>query len=188
MSYSQDSLNSSLLRNRVVEAGLAIAALICLVLVVYKSTRTKTEAIVPRPQYTADGKLPDGVYALLHEGLTQNQAKDLNERHHIFEVHTEDGEVELVAISMSSYLPLQLADTPVLANGENGHPMIGLKLARHLEPALERFTGQNKRIAIVLDDEIVTRHKVHGPITGGEIMITRCTDEKCEVIYAKLTD
>lgn len=42
------------------------------------------------------------------------------------------------------------------------------------------------KIAMVVDGEIVTRHKIRSVITGGKLQITRCVDNACEVIRAKL--
>jgi len=188
MTNNHESLKPALLRNRLLGAVILVAMLVCLVTIISPSTTKRADATVPRPLISEDGKLPDGVYALLREGITPDETEKLAEPHHVLVGHTTEGEQELVAVAMHSYLPLELARVPVLSEGENGHFSIDLKLAPNLESALEAFTGRHKRIAIVLDGEIVTRHKVHGPIKGGEVKISRCGDERCEVIYAKLTD
>jgi hypothetical protein len=36
------------------------------------------------------------------------------------------------------------------------------------------------------DGEIVTLHKIRTVVTGGKLQITRCTDDACVVIRAKL--
>lgn len=39
---------------------------------------------------------------------------------------------------------------------------------------------------MVVDGEIVSLHKIRRVITGDKLQITRCTDNACEVIRAKL--
>jgi len=52
----------------------------------------------------------------------------------------------------------------------------------------EAFTRahQGGRMAMVIDGEIVTLHKVRSVITDGKVQITRCTDNACEVLRSKL--
>ena len=44
------------------------------------------------------------------------------------------------------------------------------------------------KVAMVVDGEIVTLHKIRTVITGGKLQITRCQDNACEVIKAKLVN
>jgi hypothetical protein len=40
---------------------------------------------------------------------------------------------------------------------------------------------------LVVDGQIVTLHKIRSVVTDGKLQITRCTDDACQVIRAKLT-
>jgi preprotein translocase subunit SecD len=44
------------------------------------------------------------------------------------------------------------------------------------------------RIAMVVDGEIITLHKIRSVVAGGKLQITRCQDNASEVIRAKLVD
>jgi preprotein translocase subunit SecD len=59
------------------------------------------------------------------------------------------------------------------------------KYAQRLEDFSRRHLGGT--VAIVLDGEIVTLHKVRSVVSGGQVQITRCSDNACEVLKAKLT-
>jgi preprotein translocase subunit SecD len=53
---------------------------------------------------------------------------------------------------------------------------------------LKEFTTRNvmKQVALVIDGQAVTVHKIREPITGGQIQISRCTDNACEKLYYEL--
>jgi preprotein translocase subunit SecD len=63
-----------------------------------------------------------------------------------------------------------------------------VSLARKNVKRAETFTRAHLggRIAMVVDGEIVTLHKIRTVITDGKVQIARCTDNACDVIYSKL--
>jgi len=69
-----------------------------------------------------------------------------------------------------------------------GKSILSVSLARKNVERTEAFTRAHLggKVAMVIDGEIVTLHKIRSVITGGKLQITRCTDNACEVIRAKL--
>jgi preprotein translocase subunit SecD len=52
------------------------------------------------------------------------------------------------------------------------------------------FTEKNimHQIAFVTDGTVITIHKIRAAVTDGEIQITRCTDNACQVLYLRLKE
>ena len=71
---------------------------------------------------------------------------------------------------------------------KRGLTLLTVKLQKEHVKALENFTEKyiNSQIAIVLDKEIITIHKIRSVIRDGNFQITRCEDNACERIYSKL--
>jgi hypothetical protein len=43
-------------------------------------------------------------------------------------------------------------------------------------------------VAIVVGGEVLTMHKIKEPITSGQLQISRCNDNACELLYVRLRD
>jgi len=69
-----------------------------------------------------------------------------------------------------------------------GKSILTVSLKRKYAERAEVFTRAHLggRIVMIVDGEIVTLHKIRSVIVGGQLQITRCTDDACEVIRAKL--
>jgi hypothetical protein len=93
-----------------------------------------------------------------------------------------------VAIDTRDYVPLVIEGTPEMISNGQGKSVLTVSLARKNAERAEAFTRAHLggRIAMVVDREIVTLHKIRSVITGGKVQITRCTDNACEVIRSKL--
>ena len=93
-----------------------------------------------------------------------------------------------VAIDRRDYVPLIIEGTPEMKRDGQGKSVLTVSLARKNAESAEAFTRAHLggRVAIVVDGEIVTLHKIRSVITGGRVQITRCTDNACEVIRSKL--
>ena len=86
------------------------------------------------------------------------------------------------------YVPLIIQGTPEVKPDAQGKSVLTVSLARKNAERAESFTRAHLggRIAIVVDGEIVTLHKIRSVITGGRMQIIRRTDNACEVIRSKL--
>jgi len=95
-----------------------------------------------------------------------------------------------VALDPNDYVPLVIEGMPEMKSDGQGKSVLTVCLARRNAERAEAFTRAHLggRIAMVVDGEIVTLHKIRSVITGGKVQITRCTDNACEVIRSKLVN
>jgi preprotein translocase subunit SecD len=100
----------------------------------------------------------------------------------------ENEPLSYVTIDRDSFVPLLIEGTPRLGTDPNGRSMLSITLARDQAKRLEDFTRAHLggRVATILDGEIITLNKIRAVITGGEVQMTRCTDEACQFVRAKL--
>jgi hypothetical protein len=149
----------------------------------------------PFPAATADRRLRDGVYPVLREAASADSAHDPERAHVVLpydDRYSEPAERSprtYVALDTTSWVPMILEGSPERRPDGSGRTLLGVTLDRRYAKLLEAFTTRHLggRIAIVLDDEIVTMHKIRSVIREGKVQITRCDDNACEVLYSKLT-
>jgi preprotein translocase subunit SecD len=142
---------------------------------------------VPRP-------LPNGVYAVLGESVERDAIGGDRESSLVLVYDRKYSEVDqkepskYVAIDTRSFVPLILDGPPETNKSDRGWTMLSVTLARAQVKPLEEFTRAHLggRVAIVLDGEIVTIHKVRSVIRDGKAQITRCGDDACRTLLLKL--
>jgi hypothetical protein len=95
---------------------------------------------------------------------------------------------EYLAVDDSAFVPLVLEEPPEARKDDRGWTMLSVTLRREHVKTLEAFTRAhlNGRVAIVLAGEVISTHKVRSVITDGRLQITRCGDNACEILRAKL--
>jgi len=138
--------------------------------------------------------LPNGVYAVLREGLTREEVQLSKVPHLIFlydRKYSESDKNEppkYVALDTSFFVPLVLAGPPDTEKDDRGWTLLNVTLAREHVKSLENFTRVHLggRVAIVVDGEIITIHKVRTVIQDGRAQITRCRDDACQTLRVKL--
>ncbi len=93
-----------------------------------------------------------------------------------------------VALDAKDYVPLVIEGTPDMRSDGQGKSVLSVSLVRKNVKRAESFTRAHLggRLAMVIDGEIVTLHKIRTVITDGKVQITRCTDNACEVLRSKL--
>lgn len=146
-------------------------------------------------QESAERKLQNGFYPVSGEAATRSEA--LKENHACIALIYDGKDVDstylsspqFVAIDTSSFVPLILAGSPTALKDGSGRTLLGVTLAKKYVGRLETFTKAHLggKVAIVLDGEIITMHKIRSVISEGKIQITRCYDNACEVLLSKLT-
>ena len=141
----------------------------------------------------AGGALVDGAYAIQSETpLPSDPCGSPLQNTRVYDPKradpTSDGERRYVTVDTTSFVPLVLAAPPESREQPDGRRMLEVALAQENVKKLEDFTREHLggRIAVVLDDEIVSVHKIRTVIEGGRFQITRCTDRACDRILAKL--
>lgn len=139
--------------------------------------------------------LPNGVYAVLREAPTAKEAQPEKEPFKVLiydQKHSpsdQDAPPKYLALDTSDFVPLILAEPPQARKDDRGWTLLNVRLAPAQEKALEKFTRDhlNGHVAIVIDGEVITTHKVRSVITDGHAMISRCQDNACETLRLKLT-
>jgi preprotein translocase subunit SecD len=141
-----------------------------------------------------DKKLPDGVYAVLREGLKEKDVLPLKDgealavhRHR----YLKDGDKEpprFLVVRSAPDVPLDLAVAPKADKEGEEVVRILLKLRPKAAAALERLTRarQGRQVAIVVGGEVVTVHKVRAVIKGGDVQITSCTPGGATYLFKQL--
>jgi len=139
--------------------------------------------------------LDNGAYAILREAPTPQEARVqrvpqvvLAYDRRKYSDATPNEPLAYVAIDPRDYVPLIIEGTPEMKTDGQGKSVLTVSLARNNVERAEAFTRAHLggRIAMVVDGEIVTLHKIRSVITDGRVQITRCTDNACEVIRSKL--
>jgi len=141
------------------------------------------------------GSLTRGVYAVLREGLTREEAQPAGKAPHVTllynQKYSEADRKEppkYVALDTSFFVPLVLAGPPETRKVDRGWTQLNVRLAPEHVKTLEDFTRAHLggRVAIVIDGEIITMHTVRSVIEGGDVLISRCQDDACQVLRMKL--
>lgn len=146
-------------------------------------------AAAPRPE----APLADGLYAVLDEAPSAEGLARVGGAIRRVPAGDSADPPRYVALDISSgpaaHVPLVLAAPPKAEVDGAGRTLLGVTLASEHVATLAAFTRAHVggRSAVVVGDEVVTVHKVRQVIEDGRLKITRCDDDRCTVLYSKLT-
>jgi preprotein translocase subunit SecD len=151
--------------------------------------------VVAWPQEKAPTKkVPDGVYAVQRESLTEKEVLPLRDGE-VLLVHRhrylKKGDSEpprFLVVRFSPDVDLDLAAEPKAIKDEAETVRILLKLQAKAATALERLTQDHvgRQVTIVVGGEVVTMHKVREVIKGGDVQITSCAAGAAEYLLDQL--
>jgi len=138
--------------------------------------------------------LANGVYAVLREGVTREEVETEKRPHAVlvydrkYSDADKDQPPRYIALDTSSFVPLVLAGPPEAHKDDRGWTLLNITLAREHVKTLEDFTRAHLGgvVAIVIDGEIVTMHKVRSVIEDGKAKVTRCYDDACMTLFLEL--
>lgn len=138
--------------------------------------------------------LRDGLYPVLWEATTPDSATLGISQHVVLSYDrkytgsTQSDPRTYLAIDTTSSVPLILEGQPEALRDGSDRALLSVTLAREYAEALEEFTTEHlgEGVAILIDGEVVTMHKLRSIIRGGKLQITRCDENSCEVLRAKL--
>jgi len=141
-------------------------------------------------------KVANGIYAVLNEGSTAAEASK-GQKSPVVLIYdgryTDSSQVQnpsFVVVDTTFFVPLIIEGTPDAQKDGRGHTLLGVSLKREYTDVLEKFTQAHigGRVAIVLDREVITMHKIKSIIKGGKFQLTRCYDNACEALRSKLLE
>jgi preprotein translocase subunit SecD len=146
-------------------------------------------------QKSSPAGIPNGFYVVLNEGSSR-EAVQTDSIPNIVLLYdgkyvdsSQTASPSYVALDTASFVPLILEGSPTANKDGSGHTLLGVTLSKKYIGTLENFTKAHLggRVAIVLDGEIITMHRIRSVISEGKIQITRCYDNACEILLSKLT-
>ena len=139
--------------------------------------------------------LQNGIYTVLRDASTPEQARVEGVQHVILafdkKKYSDVNQNEppyYVAIDPCSYVPLVIEGTPQVQKDGRGKGVLLVSLKEENAKKLEDFTRAHLggQVATIVDGEIISMNKIRAVIVGGKFQMTRCTDNACEIIRAKL--
>jgi len=145
-------------------------------------------------QKTSPSRIPNGFYAVLSEASSRAEvrADGIPNIVLVYDGKYVDSSQTVspsfVVLDAASFVPLILEGPPTTSRDGNGRTLLGVTLSRRYIKTLEDFTKAHLggRVAIELDGEIITMHKIRSVISEGKVQITRCYDNACSVLLSKL--
>lgn len=137
--------------------------------------------------------MPNGLYLIVNMDTTG--APSIKVSNHetvlkfskLFDDYNEDSLTRIV-VNTGEYVPLELEKPPVTEQQTEEKKKLLLTLTPAASEKLKTFTAVHvmQRVAIVVNGEVLTVHKIKEPITSGLLQITRCNDNACERLYVQL--
>ena len=140
-------------------------------------------------------KVPNGMYAVIGEPTDAPRPPEgPSQRTLRYDPKMADSAstdpVQFVTVETRDFVPLILATAAEHTKQEDGRLLISVALASQYTQTLTDFTRLHlgHRVAMVLDGEVMSTHKVRTVIEGGKMQITRCDEHACQRILSKLVE
>lgn len=100
----------------------------------------------------------------------------------------EDGAVVLKG---GDFVPLVLKAPPTKRPDptERTQSWVEVTLTEEAAARFETFTREHlgQSVAVLVNGNVVSVHGIRAVITGGQVQISRCGDDRCEVLFRELT-
>lgn len=134
--------------------------------------------------------LPDGLYRVIQqEGGKDSDTDAVIQVVYNRLFHEGDiGPETRLWVDTSDYVPLILGIPPRAEIQEGEKKRLLLSLTPAASEKLKTFSTRHldQRVAILLDGEVVSAHRVRTPLTSGMLQISWCGPDACEVLQARL--
>ena len=139
--------------------------------------------------------IPDGLYLIVKIDTLAAQIDTLSTKEiaiyfsKLFEDFNTNEYLRII-IDTTEYVPLELEKVPTTEQQTEAKKKLLLSLTKEASEKLKSFTTNHvmNRVALVVDGEVLTMHKIKVPITSGQLQITRCNDNACERLFVTLKD
>ncbi len=134
--------------------------------------------------------IADGLYLIKKEGRDTKRFDSVTKSDVVvqfdkmFVEDKEQAHIRLL-IDTSDYVPLELEKSPVTEQQTETKKKLLLSLTKSASEKLKTFTAKHvmKHVAVIVDGEALTMHRIKVAITSGQLQITRCNDNACELLY-----
>jgi len=139
--------------------------------------------------------MPDGLYLISKVDTIESQKSTLGAKEKeiffsaMFEEYNSAEYIRLI-VDTTQYVPLDLQQKPVTEQQTEEKKKLLLSLTKEASEKLKVFSTNHvmDRVALIVDGEALTMHKIRVPLTSGQLQITRCNDNACERLFTTLKD
>ncbi len=143
-----------------------------------------------------ESSIDNGFYLVTWRGINKDDAPPPGHDEYLLEYKyqfldpTSDRPHEYVVVNAQQRVPIELSEDPTSVPLDDGRIHLELSLTPEAGKTLENLTHGNvgRKIAIVIGSEVVTTHTIREAIKGGKVRISRCGDDACRYILAKLKE
>ena len=139
--------------------------------------------------------IPDGLYLITRIDTSGQEIRALNTNEAILYYNPDFDEFNdeynsRIVVNKSEFVPLQLKEAPSTELQTGNKKKLLLTLNKNASEQLKLFTVRhmNSMVAIVVDSEVLTKHKIKAVIANGALQISRCNDHACELLLIHLKD
>jgi len=107
---------------------------------------------------------------------------------HVYDPPSERGAPRYVVIDTTQHVPFIFESAPTAVEDSTGRTVPGIALDPKYTQKLKEFMSQHlgKSVAIIVDGELVSVHKIRAVIAEGKMQITSCGADVCKVLHSKL--
>ena len=145
---------------------------------------------------TLGADLENGFYLVAWKGADAKDAPALEgnqrllEYEYLFLEPSSDRPNDWVVVDTDHMAPIELAKDPKSIPRPQDRIMLELELTKDAASDVERLTRGNvgRQAAIIIGDKVITTHTIRAEIKGGVMQISRCADDACRYILAKLKE
>jgi hypothetical protein len=154
----------------------------------------KNPAAQRNSDFISANNLTDGMYVVVDEIMYGTPEPVLASSNHTIVncsemlIENNDNKFRRVIIDTSDYVPLVLKVKPKTEQQTETKKKVTIELTRSASDKLENFTtiNLNKRIALIIGNEVISMHGIKMPITGGQFQISYCGPDMCEILVSRL--
>lgn len=106
-----------------------------------------------------------------------------------FSDYAPDG-INRVSVFTNEFVPFELAKKPELSQLGADKSALNITMTAEASAQLEVFSRNRimKEVALIIDGEALTMNKIRATITGGQLQLTRCSDNVCEKLLVKINN
>jgi len=147
-----------------------------------------------QPAFSQEAKLPNGVYAVERESLSKNELLPIKAGETMvvnnFRYQKKGAKAAplYLVVGTSPSVRLDLATAPKAEKSGDEISRILLKLRPEAAKSLEKVTQERlgRSLAIVVDGDVVTAHKIRSVIRGGDVQISNCAPDAAPYLLKHL--
>lgn len=137
--------------------------------------------------------IPNGLYLISELGTDTTEFGLIEERKAVIKfnyliINEKDQKYNRILVDLDKYVPLCLQKPPEAVQQTEIKKNLVFSLTEKASEQLKVFTTNHimQKIALVVDGEAVSIHKIREPIIHGQIQITTCSDNACERLIVKI--